>query len=275
MRTHPRRRARHHLLHQRHHRPAEDGPAHPGQLRHGPSRDRRTVARSSSGDVHWNLSDTGWAKAAWSSFFGPWQIGACVFAAAASRKIRRRSRRWTSLARYPITTWCAPPTALRLIVREDLARWSFPHLRHCVSAGEPLNPEVIAAWKHATGHTIYEGYGQTETVVLIGNFRSRGDAVRPGSMGRPSPGLELAVLDREPERGARTARTASWPSASSRIARWACSASTGKTRRERRPLPRRLVPHRRRRPARRGRLLLVRRPRRRRHQDRRLPHRPV
>ena len=146
------------------------------------------------GDVHWNLSDTGWAKAAWSSFYGPWQMGACVFAAAASGKFDPEAA-LDILANYPITTWCAPPTALRLIVRQDLGRWRFPHLRHCVSAGEPLNPEVISAWKQATGHTIYEGYGQTETVVLVGNFKSRGDEVRPGSMGRPSPGFELAVLD--------------------------------------------------------------------------------
>ena len=146
------------------------------------------------GDVHWNLSDTGWAKAAWSSFYGPWQMGACVFAAASSGKFDPGAA-LDILANYPITTWCAPPTALRLIVREDLARWKFPHLRHCVSAGEPLNPEVIAAWKQATGHTIYEGYGQTETIVLIGNYRSRGDEVRPGSMGRASPGFELSVLD--------------------------------------------------------------------------------
>jgi acetyl-CoA synthetase/medium-chain acyl-CoA synthetase len=64
-----------------------------------------------------------------------------------------------------------------------------------VSAGEPLNPEVISAWKQATGHTIYEGYGQTETVVLVGNYKSRGDVVRPGSMGKPTPGFELAILD--------------------------------------------------------------------------------
>jgi acyl-coenzyme A synthetase/AMP-(fatty) acid ligase len=146
------------------------------------------------GDVHWNLSDTGWAKAAWSSFYGPWQMGACVFAAAASGKFDPEAA-LDILAGYPITTWCAPPTALRLIVKQDLSRRKFPHLRHCVSAGEPLNPEVISAWKQATGHTIYEGYGQTETVVLVGNFRCRNEEVRPGSMGRPTPGFELAILD--------------------------------------------------------------------------------
>jgi acetyl-CoA synthetase/medium-chain acyl-CoA synthetase len=81
------------------------------------------------------------------------------------------------------------------MVREDLSAYRFPKLRHCVSAGEPLNPEVIATWKSATGLTLYEGYGQTETVVLIGNFRSLGDEVRPGSMGKPAPGFTVALLD--------------------------------------------------------------------------------
>jgi acetyl-CoA synthetase/medium-chain acyl-CoA synthetase len=148
------------------------------------------------GDVHWNLSDTGWAKAAWSSFFAPWQMGACVFALDARGKFDAQLVLET-LRRYPITTWCAPPTALRLIVREDLSRWKFPHLRHCVSAGEPLNPEVIATWKAGTGLTIYEGYGQTETIVLIGNFRSLGREIRSGSMGHPTPGYDVAVLDAE------------------------------------------------------------------------------
>lgn len=147
-------------------------------------------------DVHWNLADTGWAKAAWSSLFGPWHMGACIFSMDARGKFDPAAALRT-LARYPITTWCAPPTALRLIVREDLAAFRFPHLRHCVSAGEPLNPEVIETWKAATGLTIYEGYGQTETVVLIANLRERGDEVIPGSMGWPTPGFDVALLDED------------------------------------------------------------------------------
>src|SRR5204863_3200187 len=147
-------------------------------------------------DLHWNLSDTGWAKAAWSSFFGPWHMGACVFSVDARSKFNAAAALRT-LAQYPITTWCAPPTALRLIVREDLSAYRFSKLRHCVSAGEPLNPEVFAAWKAATGLSIYDGYGQTETVILVGNFRSRGDQIRPGSMGKPSPGFTVELLDDE------------------------------------------------------------------------------
>lgn len=145
-------------------------------------------------DVHWNLSDLGWAKAAWSSFYGPWQMGACVFALNAPGNFSP-VQTLDTLARFPITTWCAPPTALRLMVRQDLSRWRFPHLRHCVSAGEPLNPEVLNLWRTATGLTLYEAYGQTETVVLIGNFRSLGRAVRPGSMGQATPGFTLGLLD--------------------------------------------------------------------------------
>jgi len=147
-------------------------------------------------DLHWNLADNGWAKAAWSSFFGPWHMGAGIFSIDARGKFDAATALRT-LMRYPVTTWCAPPTALRLIVREDLAAYRFPRLRHCVSAGEPLNAEVIEAWKRATGLTIYEGYGQTETVVIIANCRSRGDDVRPGSMGWPTPGFEVALLDEE------------------------------------------------------------------------------
>jgi acyl-coenzyme A synthetase/AMP-(fatty) acid ligase len=145
-------------------------------------------------DVHWNLSDLGWGKAAWSSFYGPWHMGACIFALDTPGKFDPGLALKT-LAEFPITTWCAPPTALRLIVRQDLSRWRFPHLRHCVSAGEPLNPEVLSLWRDATGLTLHEGYGQTETVVLIGNFRSLGQPVRPGSMGKPAPGFTVALLD--------------------------------------------------------------------------------
>jgi acetyl-CoA synthetase/medium-chain acyl-CoA synthetase len=148
------------------------------------------------GDVHWNLSDVGWAKAAWSSFFGPWLAGACVFAV----DWHGRFNPHTALAvleNHPVTTWCAPPTALRLIVREGLGRRKFPALRHCVTAGEPLQAEVFAAWESATGLTLHEGYGQTETVVMVGNFRSLGRAVRPGSMGHATPGMEVTLLDED------------------------------------------------------------------------------
>ena len=146
------------------------------------------------GEVHWNISDLGWGKAAWSSFYGPWHMGACVFALDVRGKFDP-AQTLDTLAHFPISTWCAPPTALRLIVRQDLSRWKFPKLRHCVTAGEPLNPEVFKLWQDATGLTLYEAYGQTETVALIGNFRSLGHEVRPGSMGKSMPGFTVALLD--------------------------------------------------------------------------------
>jgi acetyl-CoA synthetase/medium-chain acyl-CoA synthetase len=121
-------------------------------------------------------------------------MGACVFAIEGPGKFDPAAALDT-LARFPITTWCAPPTALRQMVRQDLSRWKFPHLRHCVTAGEPLNAEVLTAWRAATGLTLHEGYGQTESIVLVGNFRSLNYPVRAGSMGRATPGLEVAVLD--------------------------------------------------------------------------------
>jgi acetyl-CoA synthetase/medium-chain acyl-CoA synthetase len=145
-------------------------------------------------DLHWNISDLGWGKAAWSSFYAPWHMGACVFVADSRGKFDP-VKTLRTLEKYPITTWCAPPTALRLIVREDLTLYRFPKLRHAVTAGEPLNPEVLALWKNATGLTFHEAYGQTETVMLIGNFRCFGDEVRPGSMGRANPAFEIELLD--------------------------------------------------------------------------------
>jgi acetyl-CoA synthetase/medium-chain acyl-CoA synthetase len=146
------------------------------------------------GEVHWNVSDLGWGKAAWSSFFGPWHMGACVFAVDVHGKFDP-GHTLDVLARFPINTWCVPPTALRLIVRQNLSKWTFPHLRHCVTAGEPLNPEIMRLWKSATGLDLYEAYGQTESIVLIGNFRSRNGAPHPGSMGKATPGFELALVD--------------------------------------------------------------------------------
>ena len=142
-------------------------------------------------DLHWNLSDTGWAKAAWSSLFGPWNMGAALFVHDGRGKYNPRET-LELLARHPITTFCAAPTIYRLLVLEDLAAYRFAQLRSCTGAGEPLNPEVIEVWQRATGLTIRDGYGQTETVLVCGNMP--GDLVKPGSMGRPAPGLTVAVI---------------------------------------------------------------------------------
>jgi acyl-coenzyme A synthetase/AMP-(fatty) acid ligase len=145
-------------------------------------------------DLHWNLSDTGWAKAAYSNLFGPWAMGAALFTFDGRGRFEARQT-LELLERYPITTFCAPPTAYRLLVLEDLSRYRLPALRHCVGAGEPLNPEVIEAWRRGTGQLIRDGYGQTETVILVANFPPL--PVKPGSMGKPSPGFVVGVIDEE------------------------------------------------------------------------------
>ncbi|HZC04564.1 MAG TPA: AMP-binding protein [Ktedonobacterales bacterium] len=145
-------------------------------------------------DLVWNLSEMGWAKAAWSNFFGPWGNGAAIFVQDARGKFDGKAT-LAALAEYPISVFCAPPTAYRVMVQEDLKAYRLWSLRHCVGAGEPLNPEVIDAWREGTGLTIRDGYGQTETVLICGNFPT--EDVRPGSMGKPSPGFDLAVIDHE------------------------------------------------------------------------------
>jgi acyl-coenzyme A synthetase/AMP-(fatty) acid ligase len=145
-------------------------------------------------DLHWTLSDTGWAKAAWGCLFGPWSQGAAMFIQDAPGRFDARET-LRILEQYQISSFCAPPTAYRLLVLEDLKATDLRELRSCVGAGEPLNPEVIDAWREGTGLTIRDGYGQTETVLLCGNFP--GMEVRPGSMGKPSPGFEVAVIDDE------------------------------------------------------------------------------
>lgn len=147
-------------------------------------------------DVHWNTSDLGWAKAAWSSFFGPWHCGACVFVWDAPGRFSP-AHTLDVLADYPVTSLCAPPTAFRMMVRTGHRARSFPRLRHCVTAGEPLAAEVFEAWRSATGLEIHEGYGQTETVLLLGHCRGSGHPVVPGSLGRPAPGWTIALLDDE------------------------------------------------------------------------------
>jgi len=143
-------------------------------------------------DLHWNLSDTGWAKAAYSNLFGPWIMGAALFTFDGRGRFDARQT-LDLLERYPISIFCAPPTAYRLLVLENLSHYRLATLRHCVGAGEPLNPEVIETWQRGTGQTIRDGYGQTETVILVANFPPM--PVKPGSMGKPSPGFIVGVVD--------------------------------------------------------------------------------
>jgi acetyl-CoA synthetase len=142
------------------------------------------------GDLHWNISSPGWAKHAWSCVFAPWNAGAAVFAYNQPRFNAREALQ--VLARFGVTTLCAPPTVWRLFVQETLGDYPV-RLREVASAGEPLNPEVIERVRAAWGLTIRDGYGQTETTAIIGN--PPGEHVKPGSMGKPLPGYTVALLD--------------------------------------------------------------------------------
>ncbi|HET6580270.1 MAG TPA: AMP-binding protein [Methanoregula sp.] len=145
-------------------------------------------------DLHFTISDTGWAKSAWGNLFGQWIEGAAVFIYDIRGKFDPAEIP-PLLVKYRITTFCCPPTIYRMLVLLGLERFDLSALRYCVSAGEPLNPEVIRVWKEKTGLVIHEGYGQTETVLCIGDLP--GMNCPPGSMGRPAPGWHITLHDKE------------------------------------------------------------------------------
>lgn len=142
------------------------------------------------GDVHLNISSPGWAKHAWSCVFAPWNAEATVMIYNYSRFVA--ADLLDTMVRCGVTTFCAPPTVWRMLIQEKLQDWSVP-LREVVSAGEPLNPEVIEQVQRAWNLTIRDGYGQTETTAQIGN--PPGQRLKPGSMGRPLPGYTIALVD--------------------------------------------------------------------------------
>jgi acetyl-CoA synthetase len=144
------------------------------------------------GDRHWTISDTGWAKAAWGGLFGQWHERACVVQVALGKP--DPDTILSIISKHNVTSFCAPPTLYRMLVQANLKAHDLSCLRHCTSAGEPLNPEVIRAWREGTGGlTVYDGYGQSETTALVANYRAM--EVRPGSMGKPVPGYEIAIVD--------------------------------------------------------------------------------
>ncbi|MDJ0367635.1 AMP-binding protein [Hymenobacter sp. H14-R3] len=144
-------------------------------------------------DRHCNIAQAGWAKFAWSSFFAPLSVGATLVVYQGSGRFAAGPL-LAALARERVTTFCAPPTVLRLLILEDLASYDFS-FRECVSAGEPLNPEVIEAWQRGTVQLLRDGYGQSESTAMIYNLPS--SAVRLGSMGRPSFMYDIAIADDE------------------------------------------------------------------------------
>ncbi|MFE9771912.1 AMP-binding protein [Streptomyces sp. NPDC005931] len=142
------------------------------------------------GDVHLNISSPGWAKHAWSNLFAPWNAEATVFLHNYTRF--DAGRLMTEMDRAGVTTFCAPPTVWRMLIQADLTQLRTPP-REVVAAGEPLNPEVIEQVRRAWGVTVRDGFGQTETAVQVSN--SPGQPLKTGSMGRPSPGYRVELLD--------------------------------------------------------------------------------
>ena len=142
------------------------------------------------GDVHLNISSPGWAKHAWSNLFAPWNAEATVFIHNYTRF--DAARLMAEMDRAGVTTFCAPPTVWRMLIQADLGQLRTPP-REVVAAGEPLNPEVIEQVRRAWGVTIRDGFGQTETAVQVSN--SPGQPLKTGSMGRPSPGYRVVLLD--------------------------------------------------------------------------------
>ncbi|XP_043831502.1 acyl-coenzyme A synthetase ACSM4, mitochondrial-like [Dromiciops gliroides] len=142
-------------------------------------------------DIMWNMSDTGWVKAAIGSVFSTWLQGACVF-------VHRMAQFdadifLDTLSNYPITTLCSAPTVYRMLVQKDLKSYNFKTLRHCLTGGEPLNPEVMEQWKSQTGLELYEGYGQTEVGIICAN--QKGNEIKPGSMGKGVAPYDVQIID--------------------------------------------------------------------------------
>ena len=141
--------------------------------------------------LHFTLSDTGWGKSLWGKLYGQWMCEGAVFVYDFERF--QAQDLLPLFAKYQITTFCAPPTMLRMMIKEDLSKYDFSSVRHMTTAGEALNPEVAMQFKKATGLEIMEGFGQTETTLTVGNFR--GTKVKLGSMGKPSPQYKVKIVD--------------------------------------------------------------------------------
>ena len=142
-------------------------------------------------DVVWCTAGTGWAKSIWNVLLGPWSSGAAVILHEGPFDPEERFR---LLAELRPDVLCQAPTEYRLMAKlAGIDRWDLSRTRHMVSAGEPLNPEVIRAFEGAFGRTIHDGYGQTENTLIVGNFP--GAEIRPGSMGKPAPGYDVRVID--------------------------------------------------------------------------------
>ena len=140
--------------------------------------------------IHLTVADTGWGKAVWGKFYGQWFAGACVFVFDHEKFTAEKILR--QMEKYHITSFCAPPTVYRFLVREDFSHYDLSALRYCTTAGEALNAAVYERFYQLTGIRLMEGFGQTETTMTLGTFPWM--EPKPGSMGKPNAQYEIALL---------------------------------------------------------------------------------
>ncbi len=141
--------------------------------------------------LHFTISDTGWAKAMWGKLYGQWLCEAATFVYDFDRF--DAAKILPMFAKHNITTFCAPPTMLRMMIKQDISKYDFSSVQHMTTAGEALNPEVYRQFEKATGLQILEGFGQTESTMIIGNMT--GAAHKIGSMGKPAPIYDVELID--------------------------------------------------------------------------------
>lgn len=141
--------------------------------------------------LHFTIADTGWAKSAWGKIYGQWISGSAVMTYDYDRFVPKDIL--GVIEKYKVTTFCAPPTIYRFLIKEDLTSYDLSALKNCVVAGEPLNPEVFRYFYEKTGLRLMEGYGQTECTVAVATYPWM--EPKPGSMGKPTPGYDIDIVD--------------------------------------------------------------------------------
>jgi len=141
--------------------------------------------------LHLTVADTGWAKSAWGKIYGQWLAGSAVMTYDYDKFVPKNLM--DVIEKYKVTTFCAPPTIYRFLIKEDLNKFDLSNLKYCVVAGEPLNPEVFKQFNEITGIKLMEGYGQTECTVAAATYSWM--QAKPGSMGKPSPGYAIDIID--------------------------------------------------------------------------------
>lgn len=141
--------------------------------------------------LHMSVSDSGWAKFGWGKIYGQWVCGATIFCYDMDKFVPLNLLKM--ITSYKVTTFCAPPTMFRFMLQEDVTKYDLSCIKHCCIAGEPLNPEVFKKWYNLTGLKLYEGFGQSESSVMLANFKWF-DPI-PGSTGKPSPLYNIELID--------------------------------------------------------------------------------